>query len=136
MSTESHTAIHKVYCEITNRELPLTMALHLTWNNWVRFGWAEAELRLVVNYIYSLIKQDRRRPESLRLYNLLDPDRFAMDLSEARARARVPRQDHERVRTLASTGRREERADACRPVRDILAAEAAFRQFQALKEQL
>ncbi len=92
MTVEDHSQIHRKYCQITNRDMPLTMSLHYAWNAWKVNGWGESELELVVNHIKNLIKQDRRRPESFR-FNLLimDTERFQQDLSEARSFARAPK---------------------------------------------
>jgi len=43
---------------------------------------------MVVGYIKSLVRQNRRRPESFRIHNLLDPERFGEDLAECRAVSR------------------------------------------------
>lgn len=137
MPTEDHSAIHKVYCTLTDRDMPCTMSMHLAWNAWKAYGGTEADLRLVVAHIKKLIKLDRRRPESLRFYNLIsDHERWVEDLAEARACARTPRRDPARDSILSATGRKEQHGAEARPVRGIIAAEKAFEKFREEMKRL
>ncbi len=105
MTTEDHRESHAIYCTLAGRDLPLTMTIHWQWNLWKSKGWTMDDLRLVVQHIKMLIKEDRRRPESLRFHNLIgNTERFNEDLAEARALARVPRETN-RDRILQATGR-------------------------------
>lgn len=40
--SEDHTAIHSIYCLLTNRTLPLEMPHHFMWNAWKAKGYTEA----------------------------------------------------------------------------------------------
>ena len=83
--------MHAVYCRLTGRELPLTMQNRFAWEAWCAKGWTEESLTMVIGYIKSLVRQNRRRPESFRIHNLLDLERFGEDLAECRAVTRNSR---------------------------------------------
>lgn len=123
------TRWHALYCALTDRELPCTMAMNFTWENFISHGWTEADLALVVKHIKSLIKLKRRRPESLRFHLLIgDTERFNEDISEARALARVPKPNYRRQEVLKATGRTEEPKSGFLTSEEVLASDA----FKAL----
>lgn len=99
--------LHAAYVRLTGRPLPLEMSMIFRWEVWSAKGWTEDDLETVIRYIQRLIKDGRRFPESLRLYNLLDPDKFVEDLAEVRARSRIKREDPGRASVLRATGRPE-----------------------------
>ncbi len=105
MTIESHDEIHRVYQTITNRDIPCTMQMHFQWSAWKAQGWTVDDLRLVVQHIKEMIRQDRRRPESLRFHNLIgNTERFNEDISEARSLARI-RPETPKDRILKASGR-------------------------------
>jgi hypothetical protein len=114
--------------------MPLTMKMHYAWANWNAQGWTEIDLELVIDHIKSLIKQDRRRPESFRFNNLImDTERFQQDLSEARSFARAPKPT---FRDRVMEGRPKQGVkETVRTPEQVMAAERAFAEFRTWKEQ-
>ncbi len=135
MITEDHTQIHSVFCKLTNRDMRLDTGVHMRWNLWKSKGWTEADLALVVAFIKGRMRTGRRFVESLRLNNLIDPDRFCEDLCDAKAEARIPRKT-ERDRVLAQVGRVEPVRDTARPVRDFVPDPEGLRTLLALRDSL
>lgn len=136
MSTEDHSAIHAAYRRLTGREVPLTIAEHIRWNAWKAHGWTEADLELVVKHINSLIAAGRRWPESFRLYNLIEPERFATDLAEARALARKPRYAPGKADVLRSTNRPSEPEQApARTADQVMRESQAFKEFRQWRQE-
>ncbi len=135
MTTNKYRTIHALYCRLTGRQLPLDMGLAFRWELWESRGWTEADLRLVIGHIQSLIKQERRRPESLRLYNLINPERFAEDLSEARALSRVHK-PMPRDRVLAASGRPNTGCECnARSAAQVMADNRAFENWKLWRNQ-
>lgn len=136
--TEDNKSIHQVYCNITNRDLAMSMPMHFMWNDWKAKGWTQDDLELVVRHIKSLIQINRRRPESLRFYNLIqNHDSFAMDLADARALARSPRLDKAKLSVLRATGREpEQNENSTRTAAQVLAANKALSELLKLRDNL
>lgn len=83
------------------------MTAHFRWETWLGQGWTEADLKLVVDYIWKRVKAGKRERESFKLSNLLEPDRFAEDLSMAKSEARKPVVAPDKRRVMLATGRAE-----------------------------
>ncbi len=131
MTIEDHSALHSVWMQATHRDIAMSITDHHRWNYWVAKGWTEADLRLVIAFINRRIKAGRRFPESLRLYNLIDVDRFEQDLQDARAEARqYAARPRPRQNMLSSVGRPE-------PIKDnAQSAGQVIRDNEALKALL
>jgi len=130
--------LHQLYCSLTDRGVPWSMALLYRWELWDSHGWTAEDLQLVIHHIKVLIKQDRRRPGSFRMNNLLDPERFGEDLAEAKAIFRPrPRVNPGKAQVLRATGRRSDPPEiTARSAAQILACEQAFKKFQELRKSL
>jgi hypothetical protein len=78
--------LHGIFCELTGQEgFSLRFGRDRVWWDWMRCGWGEEELRLVVRYLRRGIADGRRNPGALKFSNLIgQPDRFEEDLAEAR----------------------------------------------------
>lgn len=134
---EDHSQIHSLYCQLTGRDLPLQMPHHFMWNAWKAKGYTEADLRLVVAHIQGLIKAKRRYPESLRLYNLVgNLDRWAEDLVEARALARIPKPDRGKESVLKATGREVTHEKPARTAAQVMAGDEALKALLRLRDTL
>lgn len=78
--------LHGVYCQLANAQLVLTMERIYWWSHFKARGFTEADLRLVLRYLWHEIKAERRRYGALKFSNLIqDVDRFEEDLFLARA---------------------------------------------------
>ncbi len=132
MVIEDHSQIHRRYCALTNRDMVLDTGVHFRWNLWKSKGWTEADLALVVAFIKGRMRTGRRFVESLRLNNLIDPDRFSEDLCDARAEQRVHKPT---FRDRVMEGRPKQGVkETVRTPAQILAAAKAFADFRAWKE--
>lgn len=137
MQTEDFTSIHSVYISCTDRNLPLSVREHFLWAAWTAHEpkWTADDLRLVIAFINGRIKQGRRFPESLRLYNLIDPARFADDYLDAKAEARKPvRSDRQSV--LEATGRPEQVPDHVQSAEQVIRGSEALRKLLELRDNL
>jgi len=128
-STPKYALLHSAFNRLTKRCMVMTSADLFRWETWCSHGWTEADLSLVVAFINRRIKAKRRWPESLRLHNLIDTDRFALDLQDARGESRRP-VETPRARALASIGRTEPQKDTVRTAGEILAAAKAYEDFR------
>ena len=134
--TEDHSQVHSTYCKLTGRGMPLGISEHLRWNAWKARGWTDADLELVIRHIQSLMAAKRRYPESLRLYNLIDPDRFQEDLVEARALARIPKPDRGKESVLKATGREVTHEKPARTAAQVMAGDEALKALLRLRDTL
>lgn len=107
------------------------MAMHFAWEAWTSHGWTEADLVLVVKHIKKLIGLNRRRPESLRFYNLIgDTERFLEDVSEARALNRAPKP------TAKDIIRPQRERDTSRTAAQIMAGNEALKKLLEVRDEL
>lgn len=90
---------------------------------------------LVIRFIQKRMKEGRRFDESLRPHNLLDVDRFAMDLADARAESRRPVQSH-RSKALESIGRPEADKDKVQSAEQVMRGSAALQELLKLRDSL
>ena len=134
MIHEDHSQIHALFNRLTDRQMVLDSGSHWRWNLWKSKGWTESDLALVVAFIKGRMRTGRRFVESLRLQNLIDPDRFADDLQDAKAEQRIVHPTP-RSRALAAISRPEKVKEQVRTPAQILAAARAFAEFRAWKEQ-
>ncbi len=128
MVIEDHSQIHQAYCRLTDRDMRLDTGVHFRWNLFKSKGWTEADLALVVAFIKGRMKTGRRFVESLRLNNLIDPDRFADDLQDARAEQRVHKPTF-RDRVMEGRPKQGVR-ESVRTAGDVIAAATAFEKFR------
>jgi len=114
--------LHSVYCGLSCRELPLEFTSYYErhlWQTWMQRGFTENDLEQVIRWIQRKIKKGERRPESLRLYNLLDPSRFLDDLIDSKATSRI-KPETPKQEILKATQRPEQPCDSCRPAGEIV----------------
>ena len=78
--------LHQLYCDLTGQAgMGLRFERERLWFDWVRCGWGEPELRVVVRYLKAGIAEGKRNHGALKFSNLIgQPDRFEEDLFEAR----------------------------------------------------
>ena len=81
---------HRLYCQLTGQNLRLGLDRERMWYELLRAGYSLEELRAVVTYLQREIRAQRRNVGSLKLSNLLQPDRFEEDLQISRVRLRPP----------------------------------------------
>lgn len=133
---KDHTAklkeFHELYCSLTLRQVTFDMPALYRWEQWSARQWTIEDLHLVISYIKKKIQAGERKPESLRLHNLIDTSRFEDDLVDARGRARGPRIDREKASVLRSTGREPDRKE--KPVDSAAAAIERTKLASMLKE--
>jgi hypothetical protein len=124
MTTSDFTPLHTTYVHITHRPVRYDMGKFFRWEAWANRGWTEADLKLVVAYIWHRIRQGKRFEESFRFKNLIeDQDRFEEDLVDARAWARQSQQEPgvpARVRVLSATGRTQAVVDTSRSAASVM----------------
>lgn len=130
--------LHSTYCRVTKRQLPMTSRHMWAWEMWLSHQWTEADLKLVVQHIWNLIKKDRRRPESFRFHNLIeDTSRFEEDLCEARALYRTKPVDPGKADVLKATHRPlTAPTTPPRTAGDVIRGNEELRRLLALRDSL
>lgn len=129
-------SLHSVYGNMTGYRLALDMAREHEWYQWVRRGFTEEDLRLVIRHIQNGIRNRNRRPGALKFSNLIvSADLFEEDLAEARACARVPKVNPNKAQVLRATGRVEETSGTARSAAEILDS-PGFKALQEFRKQL
>ena len=86
LGPEPITAVHQLYCQLTGQSLRLGFDRERQWYEWLRAGFTPQDLRQVIGYLQSQIREGRRNVGALKLSNLLQPDRFEEDLNIRRVR--------------------------------------------------
>jgi hypothetical protein len=119
--------LHAAYERFTGHKLKLdgVYLREWAWTEWIKRGFTEPDLELVVRYLQFQIRKDLRRPESLLFRNLIqEVDRFEEDLNMARDWKRNKRPEPTaRQEILAATGRPEEpRKEPVKRAGDIIDA--------------
>ena len=141
VTPERVEAIHKLFCSMTGRELPLDLAgvrAH-QWAEWFNEGFTEDDLRLVVPFLRQGIREGRRNEGCLKFVNLIaDTLKFSDDLAQAKThqkiRERARRVDQGKEQVLRWSGRAPENDYNLKNCTS--AGEAAFKELQKLKESL
>lgn len=85
--------LHRVYCAETGLDIPLRMGRDRAWYEWVRSGFTETDLVLVIRFLKKGIARQERNAGCLRFRNLIEMlDCFDEELAMARkaAAARPP----------------------------------------------
>lgn len=139
MTREEIHALHKVFVELTGRDIPLDLQGYREhqWWDWGQQGYTEADLRLVVDYVRRGIREGKRNVGALKFVNMIgDPLRFGEDLAEAKALARQPKRDRNRDEVLRASGRSTEPKANPRTADEIMRDDAAFQAFRQLKDNL
>lgn len=143
---EQIKAIHGAYVRLTGQDVALDMHRESVWFEWLRKGFTEADLKLVVCHVRKGMPSGDRKQGALKFSNLIGQlDRFEEDLAMARALARRPRMDGARAEVLLQSGR--EASAGSRPPRsagevleqpagDSVAAKKALEEFKKFKETL
>ncbi len=88
--TQTIAAAHQLYCHLTGQQLPLRFDRERMWGEWLRAGFSLPDLQAVILYLQREIRAGRRYVGALKLYNLLQPERFEDDLLLSRVRLRPP----------------------------------------------
>lgn len=108
-TTNKTREIHELCCRLTRQDMRYSMSVHYRWEVWLGSGYTVEDLTIVIAYIWKLIRAGQRKKESFKLSLLIgDEERFAEDLSMARAEARKPRRDAGRAQALRASGRAED----------------------------
>ena len=130
--------LHGLYQDASGLLVSLSMPRIEMWRIWMSKGWLEEDLKLTMRM---LIRKAEGRVRILRVfrfeYFIGMPERFEEDLAEARALARVRHENPGKAAVLRATHRPVQQffGDA-KPIGDVMAADAAFREFLKLKETL
>lgn len=135
VTTENYHDYHALYCQATTRDIPYSMVFHYRWALWASKGYSKDDLLVVIAFIKRRIKEKRRQPESLRLHNLLDPERFIDDLLDARQEVRKPAPSA-RQEALRSIGRTEPQPERTVTPAQVLAANEGLRKLLELRDSL
>ena len=101
------TRLHEAYCACTGLQLPLNTAWHreYQWSLWLKNGWTEHDLRLVVQHLRRSYKEHwLKMAKFSRL--ICDHASFEEWLAEARATQRnAPRPASNKIIVLREAGR-------------------------------
>ena len=81
---------HQLYGQLTGQTLRLGFDRQRMWYELLRAGYSLEDLRAVITYLQREIRAQRRNVGSLKLSNLLQPDRFEEDLQISRVRLHAP----------------------------------------------
>jgi hypothetical protein len=81
---------HALYCQLTGQRLSLRYDRQRLWYEFFHAGFTEADLQRVIRYLQREIRESRRNVGALKLYNLLQLDRFEDDLNISRVRLYAP----------------------------------------------
>jgi len=81
---------HALYCQLTGQRLSLRFDRERLWYEFFHAGFTEADLQRVIRYLQREIRESRRNVGALKLYNLLQLDRFEDDLNISRVRLYAP----------------------------------------------
>lgn len=127
MKTEVHQSLHELFQSLTGWPMRWNTNLDCIWAAWVRAGFTEADLRLVVAYIKANMKpKGYFSPASLGFYKLVsDPILFGDRLAEARtaqnAKKAAARSWHDpaKAQVLRDMGRAQASAEP-KPVGDVV----------------
>lgn len=87
---EQITAAHQFYCQLTGQSLRLGFDRERQWYEWLQAGFTLQDLRRVIFYLQREIRLGRRNVGSLKLSNLLQPDRFEEDFNIRSVRLSPP----------------------------------------------
>jgi hypothetical protein len=81
---------HQLYCHLTGQKIRLDFVRERQWYELLQQGFTVAEVRRVILYLQSQIREGRRNVGALKLSNLLQPDRFEEDLNIRHVRLEPP----------------------------------------------
>lgn len=133
MSVEQDIArVHAAFCELTRRREPLRF-YERTWG--VIFqqpeyaydaALVEADMRLIVTYLLTAIREAKRNDGALKLRNFLAPDTWFADLEEAKAKAKARKAAWQPKPADQPAGKPQERVDW----------EQTSRKFAEMKKQI
>jgi len=109
------TALHTAYVQLTGYDIALNFERERFWFEWMKRGFTEPDLRLVVDYLRKFIKSGERHPASLLFRNLIaDVDKFEEDRNLYRSMARKKPVNYGRAQVSRDTGRQIEDPDTVR----------------------
>lgn len=128
--TPQTSAMHAEYCRLTGYDLTLDYMKLQAWHTWQTYRKHEpftlVDLQLVIRFLQSQIKAGERKKGCLKFWNLVEsPDYFELDLQDARAWARAPR-DTGRAKALREGGITPEPAGAPSRSAEQVLKEAAW----------
>lgn len=129
--------LHEVFCELTDQQgFSLNFGRDRAWFDWMRCGWGEADLRLVIRWVRIGQGQGKRNPGALKFSNLIgDREKFEEDLMEARRELNARPRKPALVQTVqALPGGGERRVEVLRD-QSVDAVDVSG-AFAALREQL
>jgi hypothetical protein len=81
---------HQLYCHLTGQKIRLDFGRERQWYELLQQGFTVVEVRRVILYLQSQIREGRRNVGALKLSNLLQPDRFEEDLNIRHVRLEPP----------------------------------------------
>lgn len=119
--------LHQTYCHLTGQSLSLRFDRERLWFEFLRSGFALADLVQVVHYLQKEIRLARRNVGALKLSNLLQLDRFEEDLNICRVRLSAPASVPQRPVAVVPT---------CSPAEQERGRQRALEQLRELKEKL
>jgi hypothetical protein len=82
---------HALYCQLTGQRVSLRFDRQRLWFEFFRAGFTESDLQAVIRYLQREIRHARRNVGALKLFNLLQPDRFEDDLNISRVALYPPK---------------------------------------------
>jgi hypothetical protein len=130
-------SLHRAYVQLTGLDIRLDMARESDWFLYLKKGFDQDDLRLVIAHLKKGIQSGARNPGALKFRNLIvQLDYFEEDLAQARAEARIKKPDRARASILKSSNRGDE-IPTKDPVKAGTVLESpAFQKFVNLKNTL
>lgn len=129
--------LHAIYQRCSGIEIVLSMQRMQAWRCFLAQGYNEDDLRLAIELLRRKICAGKKTFACLRFGSLIgNLEWFGEDLGEARAMARVPKQTA-KEKFCEEQGRPPKRTvDTARPVRNIIAENAALSALLKLRDSL
>ena len=119
--------LHQAYCRLTGQNLSLRFDRERLWFEFLRAGFALADLVQVVGYLQKEIRHTRRNVGALKLSNLLQLDRFEEDLNISRVRLTASTPVPHKPMVAVPT---------CSPAEQERGRQRALEQLRQLQEKL
>lgn len=142
-------SLHSLYNDLTfgttRTRVMLTLMRMDAWRSWVRRGWDEDDLRLVLSSLLGAIRCGRRTASCLRFSRLVawgGNEEFEEHLQQFRATRRVQKLDRGKAQVLRATGREvEQNQSRVKSVGEVIGAMASpgsvtAEDWKRLKENL
>lgn len=122
------STLHRAYCDLLSRDLPLNMTAERWWHDALKDGLTVNDLKMVILARQQAVKRGDRREACLLLRNICGSSEAILDCldesSAIRAKLRCKPTDPARASVLRSAGRPApvDTALSARPIAEVIAA--------------